>query len=60
MSTYCSPLTEVVTSRADAVRNKQKMYNKKLPTYKMVLTGRHSKSLKLRNHLLAATCMSRG
>jgi hypothetical protein len=35
------------------------MYNKKLPTYKKVLTNRDYKSLEHRSHLLIATFMSR-
>jgi hypothetical protein len=34
------------------------MYNKNLPTYKKVLVDHRSKSLELRSHLLAASCMS--
>jgi hypothetical protein len=35
------------------------MYNKKLPTYKKVLTDHRSNSLELWSHLLAAAYMSR-
>jgi hypothetical protein len=52
------PLTEVLASRADAASNKQKMYNKNLPTYKKVSVDRRSKSLEPQSHLLAAACMS--
>jgi hypothetical protein len=49
----------VLATRADAVGNKQKMYNKNLPTYKTILTDHRSKSLEFRSHLLATTYMSR-
>jgi hypothetical protein len=52
------PLAEILASRADAASNKQKIYNKNLPTYKRVLTERRPKSLELRSHLLTAACMS--
>jgi hypothetical protein len=36
-----------------------KYVQQKLPTYKRVLTDRHSKCLELRSHLLVAAYMSR-
>jgi hypothetical protein len=46
------PLAEVLTTCVNAVGNKR------LPTYKKVLTDHCSRSLELQSHILIAVCMS--